>query len=291
MTKLNKKKGVDEDEDLEKEPEDVPRAATPPIDSPRPPITEKEELLALYQKLKDLGINSISDLEVKISRLAQFISLLIDPGKSLNCAGMFMPNEDVNPLKEDGTPKSPEEIAQERKDKGLPLQPGSQTDPALQLKSLQEEREKRKKDGETINTLTARITELETSLASSDVFSDEGKALQKQIDESKTLIETLTTESAKKDVLISHPILKEKWEEFETFRADPENKGMNLRTAAKAYLTENGLLDPVRLGLEKPTGGPRIPVSDKMSVDDIKTLRETNWPKYLDMVKKGLIKV
>mgnify|MGYP001574834337 CR=1 FL=1 len=45
------------------------RAATPATDSPRPPITEKEELLALYQKLKDLGINSISDLEVKISRL------------------------------------------------------------------------------------------------------------------------------------------------------------------------------------------------------------------------------
>ena len=49
--------------------QDTPRAATPATDSPRPPITEKEELLALYQKLKDLGINSISDLEVKISRL------------------------------------------------------------------------------------------------------------------------------------------------------------------------------------------------------------------------------
>lgn len=31
--------------------------------------TEKEKLLALYQTLKDLGINSIGDLEVKISRL------------------------------------------------------------------------------------------------------------------------------------------------------------------------------------------------------------------------------
>ena len=31
--------------------------------------SEKEELLALYQTLKDLGINSIGDLEVKISRL------------------------------------------------------------------------------------------------------------------------------------------------------------------------------------------------------------------------------
>ena len=31
--------------------------------------SEKEVLLELYQKLKDLGINSIGDLEVKISRL------------------------------------------------------------------------------------------------------------------------------------------------------------------------------------------------------------------------------
>lgn len=32
-------------------------------------LTEKEKLLELYQTLKDLGINSIGDLEVKISRL------------------------------------------------------------------------------------------------------------------------------------------------------------------------------------------------------------------------------
>ena len=31
--------------------------------------SEKEVLLELYQKLKDLNINSIGDLEVKISRL------------------------------------------------------------------------------------------------------------------------------------------------------------------------------------------------------------------------------
>ena len=30
--------------------------------------TEKEKLEALYKQLKDLGINSIGDLEVKISR-------------------------------------------------------------------------------------------------------------------------------------------------------------------------------------------------------------------------------
>lgn len=192
---------------------------------------------------------------------------------------------DVNPLNEDGTPKSPEQIEQEKAAMGgATPAPGSQTDPVLLLKSLQEERAQRQALEDELETLKA-------APASSDVFSDEGKALQRQIAESNEKIESLTHENAKKDVLISHPILKEKWEEFETFRADPENKGMNLRTAAKAFLTENGLLDARRPGLEKTTGGTRIPVSDKMSVDDIKTLRETNWPKYLDMVRKGLIKV
>lgn len=193
---------------------------------------------------------------------------------------------DVNPLNEDGTPKSPEQIEQEKValGGGATPAPGSQTDPVLLLKSLQEERAKRQALEDELETLKA-------SPVPSDVFSDEGKALQKLIAESNEKIESLTHENDKKDVLISHPILKEKWEEFETFRADPENKGMNLRTAAKAFLSENGLLDPRRPGLEKTTGGARIPVSDKMSVDDIKTLRETNWPKYLDMVKKGLIKV
>ena len=32
-------------------------------------LTEKEKMLELYQTLKDLGINSISDLENKIARL------------------------------------------------------------------------------------------------------------------------------------------------------------------------------------------------------------------------------
>lgn len=192
---------------------------------------------------------------------------------------------DVNPLNEDGTPKSPEQIEQEKVAKGgAAPAPGSQTDPVLLLKSLQEERAKRQ-------ALEDELEKLKETPAPSDVFSDEGKALQKLIAESNERIEALTHDNAKKDVLISHPILKEKWEEFETFRADPENKGMNLRTAAKAFLTESGLLDARRPGLEKTTGGPRVPVSEKMSVEDIKTLRETNWPKYLEMVRKGLIKI
>ncbi len=193
--------------------------------------------------------------------------------------------EDVNPLKEDGTPKSPEEIAQEQAARAPATPaPGSQTDPALLLKSLQEEREKRK-------LLEDRIELLEQNPGSSDIFSEEGKALQQQIQESNSKIEALTNENAKKDIFIEHPILKEKTAEFETFLADPENKGMSMKTAAKAFLVENGLLDAPRRGLEKPTGGDRIPPSTKMSVEDVKTLRETNFKKYQEMLAKGEIQV
>ncbi len=189
-----------------------------------------------------------------------------------------MSTEDVNP---DGTPLSPEPTVPVVTPEVVPPAPGSQTDPALLLKSLQEERERRKE-------LEERIELLESS-NSSDIFSDEGKTLQKQIQDSNARIEQLTHESAKKDVFMEHPILKEKLQEFETFLSDPENQGMPLKTAAKAFLVENGLLDAPRKGLEKPTGGDRTPTSTKMTQEEIKTLRETNFKKYQQMLEQGLI--
>lgn len=162
--------------------------------------------------------------------------------------------------------------------------PGSKTPPELLLKSLQDERQKRKE-------LEDRITLLENSSVSPDVFSDEGKALQGEINTLKSELSDVRGELSKKDVLIAHPILKEKWEEFETFRTDPENKGMNLKTAAKAFLVEQGLFEPKRLGLEKPTGGQRTPVATGLSMEEIKILRETNFKKYSELLEKGLIKV
>lgn len=62
---IKEKEGEFSEEIPESSPEDpLPEAPTTP-----PENSEKEELLALYKTLKDLGINSISDLEVKISRL------------------------------------------------------------------------------------------------------------------------------------------------------------------------------------------------------------------------------
>lgn len=39
------------------------------IEETAPQESEKDKLLALHKTLKDLGVNSIGDLEVKIARL------------------------------------------------------------------------------------------------------------------------------------------------------------------------------------------------------------------------------
>lgn len=137
----------------------------------------------------------------------------------------------------------------------------------------------------------AKLSELvlQTEGNSFDAFSDEGKALQGEIRALTSELSNVKGELSKKDVLIAHPILKEKWTEFETFRADPDNKGMNLKTAAKAFLVENGLLDTPRKGLERTTGGERIAPSTKMTPEEIKTLRETNFKKYTEYLEKGII--
>jgi len=96
---------------------------------------------------------------------------------------------------------------------------------------------------------------------------------------------------AKTEVIEKYPVLKDSWKDLESFRETEENKGMNLNTAAKAFLIEKGLLDQPRKGLEKQTGGDRVPVSSGMSSDDAKKLRETNYKKYVEMIKKGQIKV
>ena len=165
------------------------------------------------------------------------------------------------------------------------VQPGDKTDPNLLLKSLQEEREKRRKVEEELETVKSSIP------SDLEIYSDEGKALKGELSAVKSELSEVKSELAKKDLLLSQPILKDKWEEFETFRSDPENKGMNLRTAAKAFLTEKGLLDVSRKGLEKTTGGPRVPTISGMNVDDVANLRKNNYKKYQELLKKGQIKI
>ena len=159
-------------------------------------------------------------------------------------------------------------------------QPGEKTDSALLLKSLQEERDKRR--------------ELEAQLAlqtpPNDVFSDEGRLLKKEIDDLKAATARREEEERLSLVQSQYPAVKDKSAEFEQFRAD--NPGMRLETAAKAFLVENNLFDTQpRKGLERQTGGGRTAPKEGMSVDDITELRTTNFRKYSQLVREGKIKV
>ena len=171
------------------------------------------------------------------------------------------------------SPVVPEEAA------GTP-KAGAKTAPNLLLKSLQDEREQRR-------IAEARVQELEESITSS-VSSDTG---DEDLSVIKSEVADLKRRLQKSDVLEAYPELKDKWADFEEFRADPENKGMNMKTAAKSFLVEKGLIETKRQGLEKPTGGTRAPLSSGMSVDEVKTLRETNYKKYVELLGKGQIKI
>jgi len=145
--------------------------------------------------------------------------------------------------------------------------------------------ERLKKAQEDIADLESKIAELQ---ARPDPSGDNSEALGKLAAD----LAELKAKQVKSEVLETYPQLKEVMGDFESFVADENNKGMSLKTAAKAFLTEKGLLDPTRKGLERPTGGDRAPApTGTMTAEDAKKLRETDYKKYRELVKKGIIKV
>lgn len=159
-----------------------------------------------------------------------------------------------------------------------------------ELDDLKHKAEVSSQNYERAKKLEAKIKELETlQTPSEDVFSDEGKLLKKELDATRAEIAEMRAESARKDLQSSNPIFREKWDEFEAFRENPENKGMNLRTAAKAFLAEKGFLEAPRKGLEKPTGGDRKPMQTGMTSEDKLELMKNNPKEWQRLIREGKI--
>ena len=203
--------------------------------------------------------------------------------------------EDTNVVKDDLTNQQPSEGEQQVVDKKevVTPAPGSKTDSELLLKSLKEEREKRREEEEKRKELEEEINNLKSSNLSEEVFSDEGKLIQKNFSDKVSILEneikSLKDNSEMKDLVLQYPELKDKLEEFKEFRKTEHPKA-KLDSVAKLFLVENGFLETPRKGLEKTTGGTRTPMASGMTADEIKTLRETNYKKYSEMLTKGQIK-
>ena len=165
-----------------------------------------------------------------------------------------------------------------------PPAPGSKTESELLLKSLQEEREKRRELEEENLQLKASVSpELEFE-------SDEGKLLKKQISSLEEKVIAIEEEKNVEKLFNQYPILRESADKFKEFR-QAEHPKAKLESVAKLFLAENGLLEIPRKGLETPTGGSRIPSNPSMTVEEIANLRKNDYRKYVQMLKNGLIKI
>jgi hypothetical protein len=196
--------------------------------------------------------------------------------------------ENSNVVNDDLTNQQPSEGETQEVKEEVVTQPapGSKTPPELLLKSLQEERDKIKKLEEE-----KRILEEELNTPKSEeVFSDEGKVLERKITSLTDKINQLEEEKSLEKLYSEYPVLREKSEEFKEFRKTEHPKA-KMESVAKLYLVENGFYEQPRKGLEKPTGGTRTPMTSGMTADEIKTLRETNYKKYSEMLMKGQIKM
>ena len=198
--------------------------------------------------------------------------------------------EEIPVVKEPLTPALPSNgnqpiIPQEG---GVQPAPGAKTDSELLLKSLQDEREKRRQAEERQKTMEEELLTLKSSLPSDEVFSDEGKAILKRLEAQEQRFAQLEEEKNLEKLYNQYPVLRESADKFLEYRQQ-EHSRAKLESVAKLFLSENGLLEPTRKGLEKPTGGIREPVPQGMTQEDIKKLRETDYRKYTDMIKKGLI--
>ncbi|MAD98705.1 MAG: hypothetical protein CMB99_15385 [Flavobacteriaceae bacterium] len=165
---------------------------------------------------------------------------------------------------------------------------GSKTPDRNLAAALKEERTKRK-------DLEKKVKDLESSSApSGDDYQEEDDAdsLRKQLKDTNARLDAMESQSTLDGLEKQYPALKDKADEFEDYRDDPDNAGMSVKTAAKAFLAENGLLggkSKARPGLEKPTGGSKVP-QGKLSKDDIKELREKQPRKYQRMIQDGTLK-
>lgn len=189
---------------------------------------------------------------------------------------------DVNPEIPVSEESKPEEVVTTPE----PVKPGEKTDSALLLKSLQEERERRRIAEEA-------LAQKNSELVVTEPISDEGKFLKSQIDELK---EKLSAKEKAEELLrlqSSFPALKDKGAEFEAFRSNPDNAGMKLETAAKAFLLENDLLtSPTsRKGLEKDTGGARVVPKTELTADEVRDLRVNDYRRYVRLLAEGKIKL
>lgn len=135
----------------------------------------------------------------------------------------------------------------------------------------------------------AKAKELEERLQSTESDSYGDDDLHQTVKELSQKLAKMEERNQFESLYSQYPVLKDKVAEFDEYR--DKNPGMSLETGAKAFLAEHDLLGQTmkRKGLEKAGGGQRTPPTGKITADDAKRLRETNYNEYRKQLMAGKI--
>lgn len=166
--------------------------------------------------------------------------------------------------------------------------PGSKTPAENLLAALQEEREMRKRAEAEKKDLEDKLNQSNAE-RSFETGQQDVAAIKEEVVTLQNKLSSIEEQRELDTLITSRPELREHLEAFNEYRKDyPRHK---LENVAKLFMVEKGLSigTPPRQGLETPTGGDRTPAKSKLSSEEIKKLRETDFRKYLSLVVSGQI--
>ena len=191
----------------------------------------------------------------------------------------------VNPASPTGEGREPLNQIQTVVDPAEGNQPQKPPKGFVPYQALEEERKKRKDIEAERDALKSAPPE------DSEVYSDEGRVLSKEISTLNEKLRLMERKDARREAESEFPVLRDKKEEFEAFLEDDENKRLSIKKAAKLFLAEKGLLTqdpPERKGLEKPTSGQN-PSEPGLTDEQKETIRKTNYREYEKLLRQGKI--
>ena len=192
----------------------------------------------------------------------------------------------VNPASPTGEGREPLNQTQTVVDPAEGSQPQKPPKGFVPYQALEEERKKRKDIEAERDALKSAPPE------DSEVYSDEGRVLSKEISTLNEKLRLMERKDARREAESEFPVLRDKKEEFEAFLEDDENKRLSIKKAAKLFLAEKGLLTqdpPERKGLEKPTAGGQNPSEPGLTDEQKETIRKTNYREYEKLLRQGKI--
>jgi hypothetical protein len=113
----------------------------------------------------------------------------------------------------------------------------------------------------------------------------------KNIEEWNKKVETFITDPK---TLADNPDLEGKQEEFKIFSGKPTRRGVDFETLVSAFLHDESKVVKKNKGsmMEQGSGGPNDkakPKSDKITLEQARHLRQTNYPKYTELLRAGKI--